>query len=285
MHVGVASRVLSRERGWPLTVSAGALWRPWSWLSLAATVDTLTSAPTDVSSDVTFRPRWGGGIALRPIAGSSRFTISADWRWNSGYPDFSTRIGVAGTLTDGLDLALQFTRAISEDASTGARQVERVGLMLRLGFGSLGVDVAVRGDESHNADFGGEGEGGLQLGVRWSEDAPPSLTSVGQVAVVVPLSAKLNQGGPRSGRFMRLLLRLREVANNPVTKLVVFRSDGATWTWSQVDEMQRAIGRLHAAGKKTAWYKHWHTRLRGGHRLRKDRDACGRLAASGGDRR
>ncbi|HAN32879.1 MAG TPA: hypothetical protein DCQ06_14895, partial [Myxococcales bacterium] len=48
--------------------------------------------------------------------------------------------------------------------------------------------------------------------------------------------------------------RLRRLADNPRTELVVFRSAGAKWTWSQVDEMHNAISRLHRAGKRTAWY-------------------------------
>ncbi len=253
LFVGFAARAHTGVSGSPTSWDAGLLYRPWSWISLAWRVTGMTSAPNPVAGSglPTFTTRWSWGFALRPFKGSDRFMFAWDVTWPAGDHRGSITGQIRARVIDGLAVVGEFQH-YRHNATTDQTLGEdtRASLLLDFGFGKWGVDLGAR--TGKNAESGERG--GLQLGVRLSGDAPASLLDVGDSAVVVPLRGKMSEEPGADNHFGLLLLRLDRMADDPQLRLVVFRSDGVTLTWSQVEELRAAIARLRARGKRTAWY-------------------------------
>lgn len=253
LFFGLAARTHTGVAGSPSSWEAGLMYRPWSWLSLGWRVTGMTSTPNPTvgSTDPSFYTRWSWGFAVRPFKGSDRLTLAWDVTW----PSNDTRGSINGQLRvrvlDGLAVLGEFQHyRHNKTTDDGVGEDSRVSLLIDLGFGRWGADIGLRADRNATS---GEG-GGVQLGLRLSGDVPGSLRHVGEEAIVIALRGAQSEAPGSKSHFGMLLLRLDRLADDPVLKLVVFRSDGVELTWSQVEELRNAILRLRARGKHTAWY-------------------------------
>ena len=252
VSLGAAARWLGGASGnadSPWAWDIGALARPWSWLSLGWHVTGLGDpGPVAADGNAAFTTRYSTGIALRPFAGSDRFSAALDFEWPSGGKISATRLTVQGRPLAGLGLGIQFA-SFPARGRPGAVDEQQTTLLVDAGLGRWGAEFGVRGDDSSV-----HGNGAAVLaGVRLSKEIPPSLIDSGPRAIVVPLAGgQSERDGGHS--FPRLLLGLDALVDNPAVGTVVFRLDDAEFTWSQVEELRAVIARLRARGKRTVTY-------------------------------
>lgn len=251
--LGYAARLLGGAAG-----DGGSLWshdvglllRPWSWISLgwrATGLGDPGAAGADGSAAFTTRYAWG--LALRPFAGSDRFTVAFDVDWPAGGTIGSTTFSMAGRIASGLSLLLEH-RNVTHRIGASRQTEQRTSLLLDIGLGHWGAELGLRADSSLRDGSGG----GVQVGARLSGDVPPSFVDPGPSAVIIPLAAATAESPAGKDSFAALLLRLEALVRDPAVQTVVFRFDQASFTWAQVEELRAAIAALRAAGKRTAAY-------------------------------
>ncbi len=234
----------------PWSSDLGVLVQPWSWISLGWRVTGLGDPGVALSDGTNaYTTRYAWGIALRPFAGSDRLTLAFDVDWPAGGQLGNVTFSAAGRVIDGLGLMLEH-RQVTHRIGGTRQEEQRTSLLIDIGLGHWGVELGLRGDRSLQA---GEG-GGVQLGARLSGDVPHSLIDPGPRAVIVPLGNVASEAPGRSRPFGALLLELDALRRDPAVQTVVFRFDGASFTWAQVEELRVAIAELRHAGKRTASY-------------------------------
>ena len=256
VQVGASTRLLaaaSPDGSSPWSSSFGVLIRPWSWVSLGWTVQGLGSADDAAASDgPAFTTRYAMGVAARPLAGSRRLTATFDVEWQAGGHMTRQQLSLHGEPWRGLGVGLQ-VRGLPARGRPGAVDELQTTLQLDLGFSHYGVEAGLRSGQAVVTEGDASPAPTLMFGARWSSDVPPSLTQPGAEAVLVPLAGSLDEHGGGKG-FARLLLDLDALADDPVVRTVVFRFDDPALSWSQVEELREVIGRIRAAGKRTASY-------------------------------
>ena len=265
LRTGVAARLL------PVEGDAGAVWSwdigvqllPTSWLSVAARLDGL-SATGRYRSDQpgTATTPAGGprmvahralGVALRPFAGSEALTVASELTWPTAGELSGTRTTVASQIVDGLTAVIEhrWQKPTSAEGLVGASADQRLSLLLRLGWGALGTDVALHADRVAG---GREGQGGMHVGLRIADDEPPALLERGPAGVVLPLAGALTERPSDRPTLTHLIAAFDRLARSESTELVLLRADGFAASWAQVEELREAIGRLRARGKRVVYY-------------------------------
>ncbi len=256
VQIGASTRLLAAaaaDGSSPWSSSIGVLFRPWSWVSLGWTVQGLGFADdAGAAGSDALSTRYAMGIAARPLAGSRRLTATFDVEWLAAGQMTRQQFSLHGEPLRGLGVALQL-RGLPARGRPGAVDELQTTLQIDLGFANFGVEAGLRSGQAVEPGGDKSGPPTLMLGARWSSDVPPSLTRPGAEAVLVPLAGRLDEHGGGKG-FARLLLDLDALVDDPVVRTVVFRFDDPELSWAQVEELREVIGRIRAAGKRTASY-------------------------------
>ncbi len=236
----------------PLSIDLGALYRPWSWVSLGARATGLAFGSFGDGRRIAGFPhtRWGLGFAVRPFAGSDRLTIAWDADWPAGDTLGDVTWSLASRIVDGLSVMLEHRNA-SQNRTTGlsGNSDQRTSLLVNLGFGTWGGDLSLLGTESQVKGGGG----GIQLGARLSGDRPHAFGSEGPTAVIVRFRGGFSEEGDRR-HFTEQLLKLHRLSERRGVKLIVIKAEGMRLTWAQVEELRAWILKTRGLGKKIAMY-------------------------------
>ena len=227
----------------------GLLLRPARWFSLGVRASGLHDA-TGSTADV-LTTHWTWGLALRPL-GNDRLTAAADVDWPAGGNIGTFRGSISGRIINGVTLLLEHLDFKPVGAtSSDALHDRRTTLMVRLGFGRVGADIAVHSDSNTI----GDDNGGLAGGIRFSSDAPHSMFKAGDAAVSFKLSGTPEEhDGGKGQHFSRLLLEMERIGRTPGTNLVVLRADDFDPDWAQTEELRAAVTHLRHSGKHVVWY-------------------------------
>jgi len=250
VRIGATTRWHALEGGGDLNAwDIGVLLRPARWFSVGMRAAGLHDGSGSTADILT--THWTWGLALRPL-GTDRITLAADIDWPAGGNIGTLRANIAGRVMNGVTLLLEHVDFKPVGATTSeALHDRRTTLMLRLGFGRWGADIAAHSDR--NA-FGDDNTG-LSGGVRLSSDAPHSLLRAGDAAVTVQLKGTPGEhDGGKGQHFSALLLELERVSRASGTHLVVLRADEFDPDWAQAEELRAAVTHLRHSHKHVVWY-------------------------------
>lgn len=250
VRIGATTRWTALEGGGDINAwDLGLLLRPARWVSVGVRASGLHDSVAN-TADV-LRTHWAWGLAIRPL-GTDRLTATADIDWPSGGNIGTFRASLSGRVVNGVTLLLEHVD-FRPDGATYADSLRdrRTTLLLRLGFGRWGLDLAPHTDR--NA-FGDDNRG-LAGGLRISGDAPHSLVRSGDAGVSLTLSGTpAEHDGAKGGHFGAQLLEFDRIARAPGTHLVVLRADDFDPDWAQAEELRAAVTHLRHAGKHVVWY-------------------------------
>jgi protease-4 len=225
------------------TWGAGGLWRPASWLSVGARLVHL-DATRPGADDWTA----AGGIGLR-WPGSSRFTVSGEVEGGGSSPSWRhVRLAARWQVASGLQLVGDWQRL---RLPAGQPDEQRAGLLVRLGFGRLGLGAGVKVGTSPGGDWQPELAGELRL----SQDALPALSELESGAVRLRLEGELRERRDASDALTltEIAWQLQRLRDAPAVHLIVFDVKQLAVDWAQVEELRALFAQLRKAGKTLVW--------------------------------
>ena len=252
LGIGAAYRTRS---GAYSTWDVGALLRPVSFLSLAATASAVDEPVTQFG---TVPRRWTLALGIRPEGG--RFQFGADMRWNQCTAGASNcGISHKDLIATGDLIVADGVHVIGQFGSleTGEADNRRYGLIgVQLDLAHLGVSWGPHFAEgsSTQADWR----------VRLSTDKWPSMRLPIGHAVELDLGKALSRshgdvwnvvfGGTSHDPLAETISALRRIAKDGTVNAVVLRSGGLGIGLAKAEELRAAIANVRASGKKVLFY-------------------------------
>lgn len=239
-----------RALGGLSTFDAGAIWRPWRWLSAGAAVTDFT---TPLYRGTPLVRGWNLGLSLRP--GTERFTLSGAARVEEeggADPVWGGRLN--WNLWGPLSLLGRYDTAKTDD---GRSHTLFAGLAYqvagRVGLGVFGYVPDTGAEEMSN---------GLATVVRVSSEAEPAarpaiwhtIVEVGFADELPEMEpAGLFESYPRTP-FLDAVWNLRALGRSPRVDAVLLSLTDVDLGWAQAEELRTAIAEVRAAGKSIYAY-------------------------------
>ncbi|RME23857.1 MAG: signal peptide peptidase SppA [Deltaproteobacteria bacterium] len=220
-----------------MTWDLGLAWRPAHWLGISLVAENLN----DPAPDLGVVPRFGGGLAWRPLQG--RVSLAVDYRQDS--LDATAEGSFSGTLrlepTDGM-----VVRASGD-------QDGRFGAGVELFWGRVGTGLHLDAD-------GSALDAPATTVYALTADGSRNLLDTGRRLPEFVLDDDFPDQ-PRAGLFMEageswlhLLQRIEAAIHDPAVRGIVVHIDRPLGSLARVEELRGLLARARAAGRFTVAY-------------------------------